>query len=249
MSALVILFFLLRNAIINSENGKRGDFMRLLLVEDEKILNKTIAERLTRTGYSVDSCFDGEDALYYIENTEYDGIILDVMIPKINGFEVLRRIREKKIITPVLFLTAKDSDEDIIDGLDAGANDYLTKPFSFGVLCARIRAMLRVKENVSAAVLELADLSVDTTKRIVRRGNDIIELSSKEYSILEYLIRNKGIVVSKERIEENITNYDYEAASDIIKVYIHHLRKKIDEGYEKKLLHTVKNSGYVLREE
>lgn len=249
MPALVILFFLLRNVIINSENGKRGDFMRLLLVEDEKILNKTIAERLTRTGYSVDSCFDGEDALYYIENTEYDGIILDVMIPKINGFEVLRRIREKKIITPVLFLTAKDSDEDIIEGLDSGANDYLTKPFSFGVLCARIRAMLRVKENVSAAVLELADLSVDTTKRIVRRGNDIIELSSKEYSILEYLIRNKGIVVSKERIEENITNYDYEAASDIIKVYIHHLRKKIDEGYEKKLLHTVKNSGYVLREE
>lgn len=223
--------------------------MRLLLVEDEKILNKTIAERLTRTGYSVDSCFDGEDALYYIENTEYDGIILDVMIPKINGFEVLRRIREKKIITPVLFLTAKDSDEDIIEGLDNGANDYLTKPFSFGVLCARIRAMLRVKENVSTAVLELADLSVDTTKRIVKRGDNVIELSSKEYSILEYLIRNKGIVVSKERIEENITNYDYEATSDIIKVYIHHLRKKIDEGHEKKLLHTVKNSGYVLKEE
>lgn len=223
--------------------------MRLLLVEDEKILNKTIAERLTRAGYSVDSCFDGEDAVYYIENTEYDGIILDVMIPKIDGFEVVRRIREKKITTPVLFLTAKDSDEDVIAGLDSGANDYLTKPFSFGVLCARIRAMLRVKENVSAAVLELADLSVDTTKRIVRRGEDIIELSSKEYSILEYLMRNKEIVVSKERIEENITNYEYEATSDIIKVYIHHLRKKIDERYEKKLLHTVKNSGYVLREE
>lgn len=223
--------------------------MRLLLVEDEKILNKTISERLTRAGYCVDSCFDGEDALYYIENTQYDGIILDVMIPKINGFEVLRQIREKKIITPVLFLTAKDSDEDIIEGLDSGANDYLTKPFSFEVLCARIRAMLRVKENVSTAVLELADLSVDTTKRIVKRGDEIIDLSAKEYSILEYLIRNKGIVVSKERIEENITNYDYEASSDIIKVYIHHLRKKIDEGYEKKLLHTVKNSGYVLKEE
>lgn len=223
--------------------------MRLLLVEDEKILNKTIAERLTRTGYSVDSCFDGEDAVYYIENTEYDGIILDVMIPKIDGFEVVRQIREKKITTPVLFLTAKDSDEDIVEGLDSGANDYLTKPFSFEVLCARIRAMLRVKENVSSALLELSDLSVDTTKRVVKRGDNIIELSSKEYSILEYLIRNKGIIVSKEKIEENITNYEYEATSDIIKVYIHHLRKKIDEGYEKKLLHTVKNSGYVLKEE
>ena len=223
--------------------------MRLLLVEDEKILNKTIAERLTRSGYSVDSCFDGEDAVYYIENTEYDGIILDVMIPKMNGFEVLRKIRSEKITTPVLFLTAKDSDEDIIEGLDSGANDYLTKPFSFEVLCARIRAMLRVKENVSSALLELSDLSVDTTKRVVKRGDNIIELSSKEYSILEYLIRNKGIIVSKEKIEENITNYEYEATSDIIKVYIHHLRKKIDEGYEKKLLHTVKNSGYVLKEE
>lgn len=223
--------------------------MRLLLVEDEKILNKTIAERLTRTGYSVDSCFDGEDAVYYIENTEYDGIIMDVMIPKMNGFEVLRKIRSEKITTPVLFLTAKDSDEDIVEGLDSGANDYLTKPFSFEVLCARIRAMLRIKENVSSAVLELADLSVDTTKRVVKRGDNIIELSSKEYSILEYLIRNKGIIVSKEKIEENITNYEYEATSDIIKVYIHHLRKKIDEGYEKKLLHTVKNSGYVLKEE
>ena len=223
--------------------------MRLLLVEDEKILNKTIAERLTRSGYSVDSCFDGEDAVYYIENTEYDGIIMDVMIPKMNGFEVLRKIRSEKITTPVLFLTAKDSDEDIIEGLDSGANDYLTKPFSFEVLCARIRAMLRVKENVSSALLELSDLSVDTTKRVVKRGDNIIELSSKEYSILEYLIRNKGIIVSKEKIEENITNYEYEATSDIIKVYIHHLRKKIDEGYEKKLLHTVKNSGYVLKEE
>ena len=223
--------------------------MRLLLVEDEKILNKTLTERLTRSGYSVDSCFDGEDAVYYIENTGYDGIILDVMIPKIDGFEVVRRIREKKITTPVLFLTAKDSDEDIIEGLDSGANDYLTKPFSFEVLCARIRAMLRIKENVSSPLLELADLSVDTTKRIVRRGETPIELSSKEYSILEYLIRNKGIIVSKEKIEENITNYEYEASSDIIKVYIHHLRKKIDEGYEKKLLHTVKNSGYVLKEE
>ncbi len=223
--------------------------MRLLIVEDEKILNKTISERLTKQGYTIDSCYDGEDALYYIENTQYDGIILDVMIPKINGFEVLRKIREKKILTPVLMLTAKDADEDIVNGLDTGANDYLTKPFSFAVLCARIRAMLRVKENVTGKVLEIADLSVDTTTRIVKRGDVEIELASREYSVLEYLMRNKGIIVSKEKIEENIWNYEYEGSSDVIKVYIHHLRKKIDDNYEKKLLHTIKNVGYVIKED
>ena len=223
--------------------------MRLLVVEDEKYLNRTISERLTRQGYTVDSCFDGEDALYYIENTQYDGIILDVMMPKINGFEVLRTMREKKILSPVLMLTAKDADEDVILGLDTGANDYLTKPFSFEILCARIRAMLRVKENVTGSVLEIADLSIDTNARTVMRKGTKIELSSKEYSILEYLMRNKGIIVSKEKIEENIWNYDYEGTSDVIKVYIHHLRKKIDDGFETKLLHTVKNVGYVIKED
>ena len=223
--------------------------MRLLIVEDEKHLNKTLSERLTKIGYSVDNCFDGEDALYYIENTRYDGVILDVMMPKMNGFEVLRIMREKKILTPVLMLTAKDSDEDIINGLDTGANDYLTKPFSFDVLCARIRAMLRVKENVTGAILEIADLRVDTVARVVRRGDTVIELSSKEYAVLEYLMRNKGIIVSKEKIEENIWNYAYEGSSDIIKVYIHHLRKKIDDNFEIKLLHTIKNVGYVIKED
>jgi len=223
--------------------------MRLLVAEDEKHLNKTLTERLTKIGYTIDSCFDGEDALYYIENTQYDGIILDVMMPKINGFDVLRTIREKKILTPVLILTAKDSDEDIIAGLDTGANDYLTKPFSFDILCARIRAMLRVKENVTGSIIEIADLSVDTTARKVKRAGTLIDLSSKEYSVLEYLVRNKGIIVSKEKIEENIRNYDYEGTSDVIKVYIHHLRKKIDDNYDKKLLHTIKNVGYVIKED
>jgi len=223
--------------------------MRLLVVEDEKHLNKTLTERLTKIGYTVDSCYDGDDAIYYIENTQYDGVLLDVMMPKINGFEVLRRMREKKILTPVLMLTAKDSEEDIITGLDTGANDYLTKPFSFDVLCARVRAMLRVKENVTGSILEIADLTVDTTARVVKRGQTPIELSSKEYAVLEYLMRNKGIVVSKEKIEENIWNYEYEGSSDVIKVYIHHLRKKIDDNFDKKLLHTIKNVGYVIKEE
>lgn len=230
-------------------NSKTGDFMRLLIAEDEKHLNKTLNERLTKAGYTVDSCFDGEDAVYYIENTQYDGIILDVMMPKITGFEVLRVMSDKKILTPVLMLTAKDSDEDIITGLDLGANDYLTKPFSFNVLCARIRAMLRVKENVTGTVLEIADLTVDTITRVVKRGDTVIELSSKEYSVLEYLMRNKGIIVSKEKIEENIWNYEYEGSSDVIKVYIHHLRKKIDGNFDKKLLHTIKNVGYVIKED
>ena len=223
--------------------------MRLLVAEDEKNLNKTLTERLTKIGYCVDNCFDGEDALYYIENTRYDGIVLDIMMPKMNGIELLKTIRERKNLIPVLLLTAKDTDEDIVAGLDAGANDYLTKPFSFEVLCARIRAMLRIKENVTAAIMEVADLCVDTTQRVVKRGDDVIELSSKEYSILEYLVRNKGIVVSKEKIEENIWNYDFEGSSDVIKVYMHHLRKKIDDNYDKKLLHTIKNVGYVVREE
>ena len=223
--------------------------MRLLVVEDEKNLNKTITERLEKAGYTADGVFDGEDALYYIENTHYDGIILDVMIPKINGFDVLKKIRGKNILTPVLMLTAKDTDEDIIKGLDTGANDYITKPFSFGVLSERIRAMLRVKERVTGNFIEIADLKIDTVSRTVTRSGENIELSSKEYAVLEYLARNKGIIVSKEKIEENIWNYDYDISSDVIKVYIHHLRKKIDGNFDKKLLHTVKNVGYVIKED
>ncbi len=146
-------------------------------------------------------------------------------------------------------LTAKDTDEDIIKGLDTGANDYITKPFSFGVLSARIRAMLRVKERVTGNFIEIADLKIDTVSRTVTRSGENIELSSKEYAVLEYLARNKGIIVSKEKIEENIWNYDYDISSDVIKVYIHHLRKKIDGNFDKKLLHTVKNVGYVIKED
>lgn len=223
--------------------------MRLLVAEDEKLLNKTLTERLSKAGYNVDSCYDGEDALYYAEHADYDGVILDVMMPKKNGFEVLRSMREKNITTPVLMLTAKDADEDIICGLDLGASDYLTKPFSFDILCARIRAMLRKGETKGGAELSVGDLTMDTAGRVVSRGGQTIELSSKEFAVLEYLMRNKGIVVSKEKIEDNIWNFDYEGTSDVIKVYIHHIRKKIDDPFEKKLLHTIKNMGYVLKEE
>lgn len=222
--------------------------MRLLLVEDEKRLNKTLNERLTKIGYTVDSCFDGENAIYYIENTAYDAIILDIMIPKVNGFEVLKTIRDRKIHTPVLMLTAKDSDEDIVKGLDTGANDYLTKPFSFDVLCARIRAMCRARDNALGNVISVADLSIDLATRRVTRGGATIELSSKEYSILEYLVRNKGVILSREKIEENIWNYNYEGSTDVLRVHIYNLRRKIDDNFEVKLLHTVKNWGYVIKE-
>ena len=150
--------------------------------------------------------------------------------------------------SPSIMSSSESFAVSIKTGLDTGANDYLTKPFSFDILCARIRAMLRVKESVTASVLEIADLSVDTTTRVVKRGDTVIELSSKEYSVLEYLMRNRGIIVSKEKIEENIWNYEYEGSSDVIKVYIHHLRKKIDDKFDKKLLHTIKNVGYVIKE-
>jgi len=223
--------------------------MRLLVVEDERRLNKTLTERLTKVGYSVDSCFDGEDAVFYIETTEYDGIILDIMIPKINGLEVLKTVRAKKNYTPVLMLTARDADEDIIKGLDTGANDYLTKPFSFDVLCARIRAMCRVKDHSLNSILSVADLQLDVSARTVKRGDNTIELSAKEYSILEYLVRNKGIIISKEKIEQHIWNYEFEGSTDVIRVHIYNLRKKIDDNYDKKLLHTVKHSGYVIKED
>ena len=223
--------------------------MRLLIVEDEKQLNYILAERFTNAGYCVDKCYDGEEALYYIENTEYDGIILDIMLPKMDGLTVLKTIRKKRISTPVLLLTAKDADEDVINGLDFGANDYMIKPFSFEILSARVRAMIRSGSKMTSDVIEVADLSVDCKKRIVKRGGKVIELFAKEYSILEYLVQNKGIILAKEKIEQHIWNYEYEGVSDIVKVYIHHLRKKIDDDFDVKLIHTIKNMGYVLKEE
>lgn len=222
--------------------------MRLLIVEDEKQLNSIISERFANAGYCVDSCHDGENALLYIENAEYDCIILDIMIPKPDGLTVLRTIRGRGLTTPVLLLTAKDSDEDIVNGLDSGANDYLIKPFSFDVLSARIRALIRADNRVSSNTARIADLTVDFRNRVVERGGRRIELPAKEYAILEYLIQNKGIVLSKEKLEQHIWNYDYEGCSDVIKVYIHHLRKKLDDGFEIKLIHTIKNMGYVLKE-
>lgn len=223
--------------------------MRLLVVEDEKDLNKIISLKLRSEGYSVDSCFDGEEAEDHIAFVEYDGIILDIMMPKKDGLTLLRELREKENNVPVLLLTAKDAVSDKVNGLDTGASDYLVKPFSFDELCARIRAMLRKASNAASNVFFVGGLSVDTASKKVTRDGQNIELSAKEYALLEYMVINKGIVLSREKIENHIWNFDYEGGTNVIDVYISYLRKKIDSGFEKKLIHTVRGSGYVIRED
>ena len=225
--------------------------MRILIAEDEKDLNSLLKKRLENQKYSVDACFDGEEAIDYLAVTEYDAVILDIMMPKKNGLQVLKYIRGQKRHTPVLLLTAKDSIEDRVTGLDAGADDYLVKPFAFDELLARIRVMLRKNSSVETKtnIVTAADLKVDLNTQRVFRGDKEISLSSREFSILRYLCMNKGIVLSREKIEEHIWNYDYAGGSNVVDVYIRYLRKKIDEGFTPKLIHTVRGAGYVLREE
>lgn len=226
--------------------------MRILVVEDEKKINDIIVKTLKQEKYGVDSCFDGEEALDYIFSVEYDIILLDIMLPKRDGFEVLKSIRKKGIKTPVLFLTARDEIEDRVKGLDLGADDYLVKPFAFEELLARIRVVLRknsVSGEDSGNILKIANLTVDCNKHEVFRDEISIKLSAKEFSILEYMMRNKGRVVSKEKIEEHVWDFDYEGGSNIVEVYIKFLRKKIDNDFSPKLIHTIRRVGYVLKVE
>ena len=221
--------------------------MRLLVVEDEKKLNDLITKKLEKEYYGVDSCFDGEEAVRYVEGTEYDAIILDIMLPKLDGFEVIKRIRAKKNKVPILLLTARDNIDDKVKGLDYGADDYLVKPFIFEELMARIRVLLRRNSGNADNIITIANLKVDLDAKTVFRDNVLIKLSGREYSILEYLIRNKGKILPRERIEDHIWNYEYEGGTNVIDVYIRYLRKKIDDGYTPKLIHTVRGLGYVLR--
>jgi len=221
-------------------------------VEDEKKINDIIVKTLKQEKYGVDSCFDGEEALDYIFSVEYNIILLDIMLPKKNGFEVMESMRKKGIKTPVLFLTARDQIEDRVKGLDLGADDYLVKPFAFEELLARIRVVLRknsVSGEDSGNILKIANLTVDCNKHEVFRDEISIKLSAKEFSILEYMMRNKGRVVSKEKIEEHVWDFDYEGGSNIVEVYIKFLRKKIDNDFSPKLIHTIRRVGYVLKVE
>ncbi len=221
--------------------------MRILLAEDERDLSEVVARKLTSDGYSVDCCYDGEEAIYLLSYTEYDAVILDIMMPKADGFAVLRSLRGAGKTTPVLFLTARDAVSDRVKGLDSGANDYLVKPFALAELSARLRAMTRSAFALPDNLLSVGDLELDRAARSVRRGGREIALSAKEFALLEYLMLNRGRVLSRETIENHIWNFDYEGGTNVVDVYISYLRKKIDGGAGEKLIHTVRGSGYVLR--
>lgn len=221
--------------------------MRMLIIEDDRSMQKLIRTRLVEENYAVDSCFDGEEGLEYALQVAYDCILLDLMIPKINGLEVLRKLRQSGNTSYILIITAKDSIEDRIKGLDAGADDYLIKPFFLDELLARIRALFRRKTENKTEILTLADLTVDPSTRIVIRDNQTIILTSKEYALLEYLMRNKGFILTRTQINEHIWDYSFYTESNVVDVYIRYLRNKIDKGFDRKLIHTVRGSGYVMR--
>ncbi len=220
--------------------------MRVLIAEDERELNAVIAKRLADENYATDSVYDGRTALEYLRATDYDVVILDVMMPHMDGFEVLRKYREEGGSSPVLFLTARDSISDRVTGLDGGADDYLVKPFSFQELLARMRVISRRRGTVRSSVLRVGDLMLDVASHKASRGGKNIELSSREFSILEYLMRNADIVLSRESIREHAWSWDYDGESNVIDVYIRYLRRKIDDGYDEKLIHTIRGSGYMI---
>ena len=223
--------------------------MRILVVEDERDLNRILTKTLSAEGCSVDACFDGLEALDYLSGASYDVIVLDRMMPRMDGMELLSRLRAQGDETPVIFLTAKDAVSERVRGLDAGADDYLVKPFSFDELMARIRVVTRKHSGSTTNLFTVGDLTVDTGAHTVRRGEKNINLSTKEFALLEYMTRNKGVVLSRESIENNLWNYDYSGGSNVVDVYISYLRRKIDSGWPKKLIHTVWGVGWVLREE
>ena len=222
--------------------------MRILVVEDEKHLNRIISEAVEDEGYSVDSCYNGLEALEYLECADYDVIILDIMMPKMNGLELVRRLRDRGYSTPVLFLTARDAVADRVEGLESGGDYYLTKPFDFQELMAVVRVMTRKYTGNRSNVYTIADLSLDSNTRTVTRAGKNIELTAKEFSLLEYMMRNKGVVLSREMIENNLWNYDYEGGTNVVDVYVGYLRKKMDTGFSRKLIHTVWGTGWVLKE-
>ena len=220
--------------------------MRILVAEDERDLNEILCKKLRSEDYCVDGCFDGEEALDYLASVEYDAVILDIMMPKRSGLQVVEQLRRQGDHTPVLFLTARDSIDDRVTGLDAGADDYLVKPFAFDELLARLRVMTRKRGGERSNLFTIDDLTLDIRSKRVERGGAELKLSAKEYALLEYLIRNKGVVLSRIQIEENIWGFDYEGSSNIVDVYIRYLRRKIDKDHPVKLIHTIRGSGYVL---
>jgi len=221
--------------------------MRLLISEDQQTLREILKKRLKEDGFSVDDAPDGQEAMSLLEHTVYDVVILDIMMPYFSGLEVLTWMREQKIQTPVIMLTAKDKVSDRVKGLNAGADDYLIKPFAYEELKARIQSLLRRQDKTIENVLSLGDLTMNRTTKEVIRENQSIHLSKKEFNILEYMMLHEGEVLSRERLEEASTDFDYEGYSNVIDVYIKLLRKKIDKPFDQPLIHTVRGFGYVLK--
>ena len=221
--------------------------MRILIVEDEKKVAAFIKKGLEEETYAVDIAMDGVEGLHLGEQNQYDLIILDLMLPKINGLEILSILRSKKIETPILLLTAKDSVDDKVEGLNQGADDYLTKPFAFSELIARIRVLLRRGKAETKTTLEIADLTLNLVSHKVNRGNEEIELTGKEYSLLEYFMRNQEKVLTRTMIAEHVWDYNFDTLTNVIDVYVNHLRKKIDKNFSTKLLHTLRGVGYVMK--
>ena len=223
--------------------------MKILLAEDEVDLNNVVTRYLKKNGYSVDSVLDGEEALDYLEYGEYDLVILDIMMPKVDGFEVIKKLRDKGNHTSVLMLTARDSADDKVKGLDLGADDYIVKPFDFNELLARIRAVVRRKYGNSSNKLVIGDLILDISEKSVTRAGKQIELTGKEYEVLEYLMQSKNRILSREQIKEHVWDFDYEGDSNIIDVLIKNIRKKIDVEDGKQIIYTKRGLGYVIKED
>ena len=218
--------------------------MRVLVVEDEPGIAQFIRQGLSEAGYAVDVAYDGQEGLDYAFVAAYDVLVLDILLPKLDGLRVLRALRDRGIKTPVLLLTAKDTVEDRVRGLDVGADDYLVKPFAFPELVARLRALLRRPPLQMDPILHLGDLEMDTARREVRRGGRLIELSPREFTLLEYLMRHPRHVLTRTQLAEHVWNFDFFSDSNVVDVYIGYLRRKIDRGFDRPLLHTVRGVGY-----
>jgi DNA-binding response OmpR family regulator len=223
--------------------------LRVLLIEDYEPLATSLGQGLRETGYAVDVTGDGNEALLYAESNPYDAIVLDLMLPGLDGLSVLERLRARGNTTPVLIMTAKDKVDDRVAGLDRGADDYLVKPFAFKELAARLRALIRRRYQAPGGLLRVADLEIDLTARRARRAGQPLPLSAREYAVLEYLALRKGQVVTRTEIWEHIYDFAAEPGSNVVDVYISYLRKKVDQGHAARLIHTRRGQGYVLDEE
>ncbi|HKN18799.1 MAG TPA: response regulator transcription factor [Dissulfurispiraceae bacterium] len=222
--------------------------MRILIVEDEKPLADVIKQGLGEEGYAVDVAYNGEDGLFLAENEPYDLIILDIMLPIVDGMTILKKVRKRGIKSPVLMLTARDALFDKVSGLDSGADDYLTKPFLFEELLARLRALLRRSSEVKTSIIEIGDLVINMATHEVKRSGKNILLSAKEYALLEYMALNKNKVLNRTSLTEHLYDQDFNLDSNVIDVFINRIRTKIDRGFRKGLIHTVRGAGYMLKE-